>query len=62
MSYLTTQGNTPFKVGKFLNEKIKEVRETLDKDTFGAATLRVILRVLLIYILVWFIQRMAGSP
>jgi len=45
-----------------LNEKIKEVRETLDKDTFGAATLRVILRVLLIYILVWFIQRMAGSP
>lgn len=45
-----------------MKEKIKNAQEALDKDTFGAATLRVILRVVFIYVIFWIFQKTAGSP
>ncbi len=45
-----------------MSQTIKSAKEALDKDTFGAATLRVVIRVILVYIVVWVFQRMAGNP
>lgn len=45
-----------------LSRQSKNLKENLDKDTFGAATARVVIRVVLVYIIIWIFQRMAGNP
>ena len=54
-------GRIPSKATALSNQS-KKVKESLDKDTFGAATARVIIRVVLVYIIIWVFQRMAGNP
>jgi hypothetical protein len=45
-----------------LSNQSKKLKENLEKDTFGAATARVIIRVFLVYVILWVFQRMAGNP
>jgi hypothetical protein len=49
-------------LNKLRLQRSKKLKENLEKDTFGAAVARVIIRVFLVYVLLWIFQRMAGNP